>query len=138
MATVTPKSGDIVSFQLVVNGINGDERTEVKISAIGMNYQTAKMIEPQLGIKHTALFPYFSAAVRGIDDPSAYDYICIIGRNGIPEVIGVPWILDTSYRIVDGRVATLQITNFREDFRAPLITFLRNIGASYTIVARDN
>lgn len=137
MATISPKSGDVVSFQLVISGINGDARTEVKVSGVGMDYQTAKFIEPQLHVKHVALFPYFADKVNNIDDPSAYEYICVIGRNGAPEIIGVPWIMESSYKIIDGRVATVQITNFREDFRAPLTTFLKNLGAIATVTVKD-
>lgn len=137
MALVTPRSGDIVSFQLVANGLIGDERTEVKVSGVGIDYQTALMIDQQIGIKHVALFPYFTEQVGGINDPSAYEYVTFIGRNGIPEAIGIPWIQYSTYKILDGRQATVQITNFREDFRAPLITFLANLGATYTLVTKD-
>lgn len=137
MATINPKSGDVVSFQLVQSGINGDARTEVKVSGVGLNYQTAKLIETQLHVKHVALFPYFKDAVNNVDDPSVYEYICVIGRNGAPEIIGLPWILESSYKIIDGRVATLQIVNFREEFRAPLTTFLKNLGAITTMTVKD-
>lgn len=137
MATITPKSGDIVSFQLVVNSLNGDARTEVKITGVGLDYQTAKILEPQLTVKHTALFPYFKNAVGNVDNPAVYEYIVVMGRNGKPEVIGLPWILESSYKVIDGRIATVQITNYREEFNAPLVTFLKNLGATYTLTVKD-
>lgn len=137
MAIPTPKSGDIVSFQLVQNGLLGDERSQVKVSGSDLDYQTAKMIDPQLNIKHTTLFPYFKDAVGGVDDPGKYKYAVFKLANGNLEVIGIPWIKESTYRLVDGRIADLQITNFREEFRGPMQTFLANLGATYTMTVRD-
>jgi hypothetical protein len=134
---ITPKNGDVVSFQLVVNGVNGDERVQVKVLAGDISYQAALLMEPQVGLKHTALFPYFDQKVGYINDPSNYSYMAVQASNGAIEVIGLPWIQESSYRIVDGRIATLQITNFREDFRAPLKTFMANLGATYTLNVKD-
>lgn len=138
MAITTPKTGDIVSFQLVQNGLLGDERSQVTVSGSDLDYQTAKMIDPQLNIKHTTLFPYFQNAVGGVDNPAQYKYVVFKLANGALEVIGLPWIKESTYRLVDGRVADLQISNFREEFRGPLQTFLANLGATYTMTVRDN
>lgn len=137
MPEITPKNGDVVSFQLMVNSINGDERVEVTVVAADISYQAALIMEPQVGIKHTALFPYFDSKVGFVNNPSSYNYMAVQGRNGAIEVIGIPWIQESSYRVVDGRVATLSITNFREDFRAPIKTFLANLGATYTLTVKD-
>lgn len=137
MTIATPKSGDIVSFQLVQNGLLGDERTQVRVSAADMDFQTAKLIDPQLNVKHITLFPYFKDAVGGVDNPANYKYAAFQAANGAVEVIGIPWIKDSTYRIVDGRIATLQITNFREEFRGPMLTFLANLGATYTLNVKD-
>lgn len=137
MPVITPKTGDVVSFQLMVNGVNGDERVQVKVVVGDMSYQAALAMEPQLSLKHTALFPYFSSKVGNVDNPDAYNYFAVQLLSGKLEVIGIPWIQESSYRIVDGRVADLAITNFREDFRAPLITFLANLGATYTMTVKD-
>lgn len=137
MAISTPKSGDIVSFQLVQNGLLGDERSQVKVAAADMDYQAAKLIDPQLNVKHTTLFPYFQGAVGGIDNPNQYKYVAFQLANGQVEVIGIPWIKESTYRIVEGRIADLQVTNFREEFRGPMQTFLANLGATYTLTVRD-
>ena len=137
MPDINPKSGDIVSFQLMVNSVNGDDRVEVTVVAADINYQAALLMEPQLGIKHTALFPYFDSKVGFVNNPANYNYMAVQWRNGEIEVIGLPWIQESSYRIVDGRVATLQVTNFREDFRGPIKTFMANLGATYTLTVKD-
>ena len=137
MDKIVPTKGDIVSFQLVQNNINGGERIGSKISGI-LDYGTAKMIDPQLNVKHAALFPYFSAKVGGVDDPAAYSYITLVGTNGAIEVVGVPWIEDSTYTIVQSLRATYVITNWREAFRGPMTTFLSNLGATYTMTTADN
>lgn len=137
MADINPKTGDIVSFQLVVGGINGDERVQVKVASGTMNYQTALLIDQQLNVKHTSLFPYFRDKVGGVDDPDRYLYVAVQGRNGATEVVGLPWIEASSWRIVNGRISDISITNWREDFRGPLKTFLANLGATYTQTDRD-
>lgn len=138
MALITATKGDIVSFQLVMNGINGGERVEVRVTAGEMDYSTARMIDNQLNVKHAALFPYFKDAVGGVNDPSAYDYITVIGQNGVTEVIGIPWIEPSTWSVIQSRRANLNISNWREDFRGPLSTFLRNLGAVWTLNIFDN
>jgi hypothetical protein len=136
MATPNPAQGDIVTFQLVVNSVNGDERVDVKVDGL-LNYSTARMIDPQLVIKHKNLYPYFKDKVNQVDDPAMYKYLALIGRNGATEIIGIPWINDSTFRVIDGRNATVGITNWREDFRAPLATFMQGLGASYTLNVFD-
>ena len=137
MALVNPKTGDVVSFQLVQNSINGDERVDVQVGNGAMKYQIAKLIDPQLDVKHANLYPYFKDSVGNINDASAYDYITVVGRNGTPEVIGIPWILTSTYRITEGRPTTVVITNWREDWRAPTISFLAGLGATYKITTEE-
>jgi len=132
MATPNPSRGDIVSFQLVKNGINGGDRVDVKVDGI-VQYATARLIDPQLAIKHKNLFAYFKDKVGNVDDPNAYGYLVLIGRNDKMEVIGVPWINDSTFQLIDGRNANMVVTNWREDFRAPLATFMQSIGAAYTL-----
>jgi hypothetical protein len=136
MATLNPSRGDIVSFQLVKNGINGGDRIDVKVDGI-LQYATARMIDPQLAIKHKNLFPYFQDKVGNVDDPNTYGYLALLGRNDKLEIIGIPWINDSTFQLIDGRNANLVVTNWREDFRSPLATFMQSIGASYTLTVFD-
>jgi hypothetical protein len=136
MAIVKPVTGDIVSFQLVQNGIIGDERVDVKVDGV-LRYQTAKQIDPELNVKHNSLFPYFRNDVNNIDDPSVYDYVALVGRNGQLEVIGLPWINASTFRNIQGRIATLSIDNWREDFAGPVKTFMTSLGASYVLNVLD-
>lgn len=133
---VKPSRGDIISFQLVQNGVIGDERVEVKVAGI-LDYEIARKIDPELARKHVNLYPYFKEKVNNIDDPSIYGYISVVGRNGESEIIGLPWIQDSTYKVIDGRIATMSIDNWREDFRAPIQTFMANLGANIVINVQD-
>ena len=133
---ITPVIDDIVDFQLVQSGIVGDQRTDVKVSGT-LDYNTARMIDPSIQSKHTALYPYFKDKVQNVNDPSVYKYMTCINNNGVTEVIGIPWILDSSYTVVDGRVATIVIANWREDWRSVTETFLSNLGANYSITVEN-
>lgn len=137
MDKIVPVKGDIVTFQLVKNGINGGERIESKITG-DLDYGTALMIDPELNVKHKALFPYFASKVGMVDDPSAYGYIALVGANGAIEVIGIPWIEDSTYSIIQSQKATYVITNWREAWDGPMTTFLSNLGATYTRTVSSN
>lgn len=137
MEKIAPTKGDIVNFQLVKNDINGGERIGSKITGI-LDYGTALMIDPQLNVKHAALFPYFSSKVGGVDDPAGYEYITLVGVNGAIEVVGLPWIEDSTYSVIQSQKATYVITNWREAWDGPMTTFLSNLGATYTRTMANN
>lgn len=137
---IVPKEGDIVDFQLVQNGIFGDKRIGVKVLSPPQDYLSAKFADPQLDSKHTALYPYFASKVGNVDDPTAYKYITVLTNpdTGAVEVIGVPWILESTYKTVTSRTATYVVQNFREEFRAPIQKFLTDLGAKFTTVVNDD
>lgn len=129
---IAPQTNDVIDFQLVQNGIIGDERVGVVVTAAGLTYQTARLIDPQLNVKHTALFQYFEGKVGGVDDPNGYNYFAIQYGNGKIEVIGIPWVNEATYQVVKGRIRTYTYSNWQEKFEAPLHKFLRDLGVSYT------
>lgn len=133
---INPIIGDIADFQLVKSGIYGDKRKEVSIVGV-VDYSAARLIDPQLQNKHIALFPYFKDKVENINDPSFYRYLICTGISGTPEVIGLPWVMDSTYKPIKGRVRTIVISNWREEFDAPVTTLLANLGAVYTTSDKD-
>ncbi|CAG27114.1 hypothetical protein PPEV_gp020 [Pseudomonas phage EL] len=130
---VTPRLNDIVDFQLVRNGILGDERVGVLVISASMTYQAAKAMDPQINVKHSNLFQYFQNKVGGVDDPSKYPYFAVQLTNGQFEVIGVPWVNDATFKTIEGRIRTYTITNYQESMAGPIANMLRNLGASYTV-----
>ena len=134
---ISPKTGDIVDFSLVQAGIYGDKRVEVKVIAGEIEYEAARGFDPQVANKHTALFPYFKEVVGNINDPRAYRYMIVMNSSGQTEVIGLPWVLDSTFRTVSSRTATYVVQNFREEFRAPLKKFLADLGAIYIMTTND-
>lgn len=134
---INPQTGDIVDFSLVQPGIFGDKRIEVRVLIGSAEFEAARLIDPQLLNKHTAFYPYFQNEVGNVNDPAAYKYLVVSGSNGQPEVIGLPWILESTYKTVTSRTGTIVIQNFREEFRSPLQKFLADLGAQYIITTSD-
>ncbi|UYE93432.1 hypothetical protein [Shewanella phage FishSpeaker] len=134
---IEPKKGDIVDFSLENGSIIFASRSGVTVTAGLMDYSTARIVDPQIVSKHQSMFPYFKQKVDNINDPSIYPYMAFKNLNGTIEVIGIPWIKDSTYVTVNTRIATYVISNFKEEFRAPIQTFLSNLGASYTMTVKD-
>lgn len=133
------KKGDIVDFDMIRPGIFGDQYKGALISAIA-DYNTARLIDPELNAKHANFFPYFKDTVDNVNRPEIYDYLILqldkTKSNVI--VIGVPWINASSLKTVASRHATVVINNFQEHQRAPLIDFLNNLRVEYVLtVAND-
>ena len=131
MAIINPKKGDRVSFQFVRNGLIGDGKLGVKVVG-DLEYSMAKAIDPELNVKHRMLFPYFQDKVNYVDDPTVYDYIGIINSNQVMEVIGIPWILDSSFEFVQTMRNMINVTNWQPSWQPALETFMAGLGANWT------
>jgi len=129
---ITPMTNDIVDFQLVVNGINGDERTDCVVIVPDMTYQAARLMDPEIAVKHANLYDYFKDKVGNVNNPAAYKYFAIQRPNDTMEVIGIPWVNDATFKVIEGRTKTFIITNYQEKMNGPLAKALRDLGASYT------
>lgn len=129
---INPMVNDVIDFQLVVNGVNGDARKGATIITGLMSYQAALFMDQELASKHANLFAYFKDKVGGVNDPSLYQYFAIKNVNDRMEVIGIPWINDDTYRVVASRTRTYVIVNFEEKMDAPFTKFLKDMGANYT------
>lgn len=131
MAIVNPSKGDRISFQFVKMGIIGSGKTGVKVTGT-LEFSIAKAVDPELVVKHRQLYPYFQNDVGNVDDPSAYDYISIINANGIQEIIGIPWILASSFTFVQTMRNMINVTNWQPSWEPALQTFMAGLGANYT------
>lgn len=129
---IQPQQNDVVDFQLVVNGINGDERTDCVVIVQSMNYQAARLMDPEIAVKHANLYQYFKDKVNGIDNPNAYGYFAIRRPNDTVEVIGIPWVNDATFKTIEGRTKTYTITNYQEKMSGPIAKALRDLGATYS------
>lgn len=134
---INPVDGDIVDFHLVQDGIFGNDRKGVKILSGAMNYAAARIIDNQLALKHSALYPYFKEKVSNNDNPALYQYLVYENANGVPEVVGIPWILESTYKSIKGRVMVITIQNWSEAERENYVTFLSNMGATYIMTEKD-
>lgn len=103
-----------------------------------MNYSAARIIDNQLALKHSALYPYFKEKVSNNDNPALYQYLVYENANGVPEVVGIPWILESTYKSIKGRVMVITIQNWSEAERENYVTFLSNMGATYIMTEKTN
>lgn len=130
--TITINEGDIVDFDLVTGSILGGKRTGVVITAPPMDYSIAVQLDPELNSKHKNLYPFFSDKVQNIDDPAKYKYFAVRNANDKTEIIGVPWVLDSSYKAILVRQITYVIHNFQEYMRPTIENMLNNLGANFS------
>lgn len=130
--TIDPKKGDIISFQFVQNGLIGNGKQQVKVEG-DIGYSIAKSIDPEINTKHQALYPYFADKVENIDDPSAYGYIGIINQDGRVEVIGIPWILESTFQYSESVRAVIAVPRWQEKYRPAFDSFFQSLGLDWTI-----
>lgn len=131
MPVVNPKKGDVISFQFVKNGLIGDGKQGVKVVG-DVEYSVAKAIDPELNVKHQQLYPYFKDAVGNVNDPATYDYVSIMNANGVLEVIGIPWILASSFTYVQNIRRIINVLNWQPAWQPALESFMAGLGANYT------
>lgn len=132
MATINPKKGDIISFQFVMNGLIGNGKEQVKVEG-DVNYAMAKAIDPEIDVKHQALYHYFAASVGNVDDPSAYPYIGILNQDGRVEMIGIPWILESTFKFSASERAIIAVPRWQEKHRPAFTTFFQSLGLDWTV-----
>lgn len=130
--TIIVNEGDIVDFSLVTDTILGPKRKGVTITAPPMDYTIASRLDPELNSKHKNLFPFFSNKVNNVDDPSSYKYFAVTNANGAVEIIGIPWVMDSTYQAILVRTKTYVIHNFQEFMRAPLELYMSNLGCNFS------
>lgn len=132
MAIPNPKKGDIISFSFVQNGLIGNGKEQVKVEG-DVNYLMAKAIDPEIDVKHQALYNYFAKDVGYVDDPSSYGYIGIINLDGRVEMIGIPWILESTFKFSESERAVIAVPRWQEKHRPAFDTFFQSLGLDWTI-----
>lgn len=132
--TIDIKRGDKISFDMIMPGIFGTGYSNATVTSGEMDYNTARAIDPEIGVKHAAFFPHFKEKVNNIDNPSAYGYFSIqVGNSPTPIVIGMTWIDEVTFRHVSTNKATIVIANFEERHRAPINDFMSNLNVNFTL-----
>lgn len=132
MAAINPKKGDIISFQFVHNGLIGNGKDQVKVEG-DINYSMAKSIDPEIDTKHQALYPYFAESVQNVDDPKVYSYIGIINQDGQVEIIGIPWILASTFKYSESERAVIGVSRWQAKHKPAFDTFFQSLGLDWTL-----
>ena len=92
-------NNDLISFTLVKSGIIGSGFSNVLVQGM-VNYSVAMMVDPEIIVKHNALFPYFGDKDNN-SNPNDYEFLMIKDdTNGKLFAIGVTWINDASVEII--------------------------------------
>lgn len=133
------KNGDIIDFDMIRPGIFGDQYKAALISGI-VDYNTARMIDPEINAKHANFYPFFQSSVDNVNNPNVYSYLVLqldVTKSNL-IVIGYPWINPASLKTISSRYATVIIRNFQEHQRAPLVDFLKNLNVEYTLTVTNN
>lgn len=132
------KKGDIVNFDMIRPGIFGAQYKAALITGI-IDYETARIIDPDIYNKHQAFYPFFKDSVDNVNDPSIYNYMALqldptkAGRT----IIGFPWIDKDSLKTIQSRYAQVIIQNFQEYQRPTLIDFLEGLNVTYVLTVTD-
>uniref|UniRef100_A0AAU8L0W3 SH3 fold domain-containing protein n=1 Tax=Pantoea phage Survivor TaxID=3232176 RepID=A0AAU8L0W3_9CAUD len=132
------KDGDIVNFDMIKPGIFGDQYKAAIVSAV-CDYNTARIVDPDINSKHANFYPFFKDSVDNVDNPNIYKYLILQLDKTVSKlvVIGFPWINQDSLKTIQTRYATVIIQNFQEYHRAPLVDFLENLGVTYQYTVSD-
>ena len=133
--SISVEEGDEVTFQLVTSGILDTSFSNVKVLGT-LAYDGARLIDPELASKHYSLYSYFKDAVGNVDNPAAYKYLVVQLSNGAAQVVGIPWIMESSFTVVGDQVGTIIITGYQQKFTAPLQDLLGNRGAKDTLTVK--
>lgn len=129
---IRPLINDIVDFKYVMAGIIGDEERGCVIISPELTFQAARLIAPEIVVKHANMFSYFADKVNQNNDPAAYNYFLIRRPNDSIEVIGYPWVNDDTFKTIAGRIRIYNINNYSEKMAGPINKLLADLGASYT------
>lgn len=135
---ITINEGDVVDFNLVTNSILGGKRTGVQVKSGLLDYSLAVQLDPELNSKHANMYPFFQEKVQNVNNPASYKYFAVTNAQGKNEIIGVPWVLDTSFKPIATRQVTYVIHNFQENMRGAIETLFSNLGASFTSLDETN
>lgn len=132
------QAGDIVNFDMIHPGIFGSQYKGVIVTGT-FDYITARALDPELQVKHDALYPYFKEQVNNVNDLSIYKYFGIRPDKTTSEIIiiGGPWIRPDSLMVTKGRQAVVIISPWQESYSAPLKDFLANLNTTYTLRIDD-
>lgn len=132
------QKNDIINFDMIRPGIFGAQYKSALITGI-VDYNTARIIDPDVYAKHQAFYPFFKDSVDNVNNPEIYNYLILQldPTKADRIVIGFPWIDKDSLKTIQSRYATVIIQNFQEYQRAPLVDFLEGMNVTYTLVIED-
>lgn len=116
--------GQRVSFELYPSHIYGSTFNNVTITAF-LDHGLANALGFDVIAAHQMVYP--SLPEGSINDPTQYNYVRIQNTNGEYQIIGIPWIRESTINISNGKVLTLIFQDINETRKDRIIAAVKAI-----------
>lgn len=102
------KLNDLITFRTYSDNIFGVSFTNVRIVAV-YDADTA-MAFVDIYSRHQSIYPFIPSSNGIANDPKLYSYVKVLLPNGEHEILGLPWIDETTVVKVDNRTLQLKFS----------------------------
>lgn len=108
------KAGSKIEFTIYGNI---DQRAAFSGTYAGVFYGPYVPASANHFVNHSNIYPKLPEFVREVisDDFTSYNYLVLVGDDGITRYIGLPWIISTSLKTVLNRTLEITLPNFDKD-----------------------
>lgn len=117
------KIGNLVTFDTVAPAILGNDYQNLKVVGI-FDRDTAKMWR-DVDSMHANVYPFMDSSIE--NDSTAYQYVKLVGENGHEVVLGVPWINESTIRVVARGKLTIVINDLSVEDRERVLTAIEAV-----------
>lgn len=107
MALTSDLLGKTLSFETNAPAILGAAYTAVKFVSI-LDPDTAKLFS-DITAQHRSVYPQLVDKTGIPDDPLGYSYGKFLDANGATVILGLPWIKDSSVKVVTNTYLLIRI-----------------------------
>jgi hypothetical protein len=110
--TTNYKIGTTYSFEVYPSAILGDDYSNVIVQGVMDAATAAATGLIDIYAAHANMYPYLPSPKPVPDDPTAYNYVKIkLSDVTTPQILGIPFIIDSSVEVVNAQAATVVISN---------------------------
>lgn len=116
--------GDKISFEVYPGHIYGNSFNNVTISAF-FDYKLANALGFDVTSAHQMVYPTLPEGVP--NDPTQYNYIQLTMASGETQILGTPWIRESTISISDGKKLTLVFQGLNETRKNRIINAIKYV-----------
>lgn len=121
----TLEVGDKISFEVYPGHIYGNTFNNVTINAF-FNYKLASALGFDVVSAHHMVYPTLPEGAVP-NDPTQYNYIQIVNGSGETQILGTPWIKESSIKISNGKKLTLVFQDLNETRMQRIISAVKHV-----------